>query len=659
LLGGSIAATPNAGINDDGRLEIFAQGTDGAAWHVWQQCVNCAWGSWASLGGGIVGSPSVIVNGNAGQEIFAISTSGGPFHNWQLTPGGGWSGWNYLPGTLNAAPAIGMNFDGRLEAFGIGMDGNVYHNWQLSAGGGWYGWTLLGTASNTGTTNAADIGYLWTDTQNSSNFQAARNNCSNPPWLSAASAWPCGSRVNISIDGYKDKDLNHFRTAIRNWNNELLANFTGGVPVQLYISAGGPQTISVYRVANNSIPIPGHPDQHGRAQNTKQTPDASNRLLSLDIQIIRGMTYGPTITTIFAHELGHTFGLFDCYGCSPQSGKCWSVMDSGEPVPAGHPWGDYISMNWVEGLPAPTQCDINVIKSHLPDYSACIQAQASPPDVPSCTNGTSVGFLDTGQSSSYTCSGSPCTGCNSACNNFASAPCPDSGSGGGGGTTCSQWCGSVCMDTASCSCPGESPTCVQNSGGWFPNCNNSCTPIVLDAFDDGFHFTNIDHGVKFRVTANGPLLQMSWPDQEFRNGWLALDRNGNGKIDDFTELFGNMTPQPVAGDPNGYLALALFDDEMNGGNGNGVIDPDDSVYDHLLLWIDTNHNGISEPEELHSLREVGIFRIDLKYHLSNYVDENGNRFRYKSRVWDDSGKAHDVCYDVFVSVEAVGASGSR
>jgi hypothetical protein len=134
----------------------------------------------------------------------------------------------------------------------------------------------------------------------------------------------------------------------------------------------------------------------------------------------------------------------------------------------------------------------------------------------------------------------------------------------------------------------------------------------------------------------------------WRNGWLALDRNGNGTIDDFTELFGNLTAQPFSDDPNGYVALAVFDDPANGGNGNGVIDQDDAVYDHLRLWIDANHNGVSEPEELHTLRDMGIFRIDLRYSMSAYIDANGNRFRYKGRLWDEAGAAHEVCYDVFL-----------
>ena len=94
----------------------------------------------------------------------------------------------------------------------------------------------------------------------------------------------------------------------------------------------------------------------------------------------------------------------------------------------------------------------------------------------------------------------------------------------------------------------------------------------------------------------------------------------------------------------------MFDDPKNGGNGNGYVDPEDEIYKHLRVWIDENHNGISEPNELHTLPEAGVFRIDLHYSLSRYVDENGNVFRYKSKIWDRAGEEHEVCYDVFVKI---------
>ncbi len=281
-------------------------------------------------------------------------------------------------------------------------------------------------------------------------------------------------------------------------------------------------------------------------------------------------------------------------------------------------------------LPGPSNCDIQVIDQNLPDYRSCFQLPGPPASPPACTNGAVQGFADIGQSSTYTCNGSPCDGCNSACNNFAPQGCGGGGCVNCGGGSCGNMCGNVCLDGATC----EDGYPIECSGG-NPYCPTS--PIVIDAFGEGFHLTSMNAGVKFKVLPTDDLRQMSWTDQQFRNGWLVLDRNGNGKIDDLTELFGDLTPQPTGDDRNGYVALTVFDDPMNGGNGNGVIDPGDSVYDHLRVWIDANHNGVSEPSGMHTLRDLGIFRVDLKYTLSRYVDANGNQFRYRARIWDESG----------------------
>ena len=126
---------------------------------------------------------------------------------------------------------------------------------------------------------------------------------------------------------------------------------------------------------------------------------------------------------------------------------------------------------------------------------------------------------------------------------------------------------------------------------------------------------------------------------------MVLDRNGDGLVSTGSELFGNYTPQPATEYPNGFLALAEYDKPENGGKQDGTIDTHDSIFESLRVWVDSNHNGISEADELFTLEEMTIVSISLDFKESSRRDRFGNHFMYRSKV-KQGAETERWAYDV-------------
>jgi hypothetical protein len=194
-------------------------------------------------------------------------------------------------------------------------------------------------------------------------------------------------------------------------------------------------------------------------------------------------------------------------------------------------------------------------------------------------------------------------------------------------------------------------------------CEYDADPILLDLSGDGFDLTGARDGVNFDLFGSGKPLRLSWTRAGAQNGWLALDLNHDSKFGNGQELFGNAMPTPgPAGLRMGFKALAVYDTRRYGGNGDGIIDYKDMVFSKLRVWVDKNHNGITDPGEVLSLTQAGIKSISVRYEPGHYTDAHGNKFQYRSQVtWKnpkDNARQH-WAYDVVLVAPGLTHKGGK
>ncbi len=173
-------------------------------------------------------------------------------------------------------------------------------------------------------------------------------------------------------------------------------------------------------------------------------------------------------------------------------------------------------------------------------------------------------------------------------------------------------------------------------------------PIGIDLQGNDFKLTGAQPPALFDLDADGTPDRTSWTRVQTKDGWLVLDRNGNGLIDDGREMFGTASPMLLTSSRprNGYEVLKEFDRAELRGNENGIIDPGDAIFQALRLWLDGNRDAVSQPGELRSLAEMGIQGISLSFYRDDEEDQWGNVFHWWSSVFFEDG-SESMSVDVF------------
>ncbi|MDE5910040.1 MAG: hypothetical protein K2H52_15045 [Lachnospiraceae bacterium] len=126
-----------------------------------------------------------------------------------------------------------------------------------------------------------------------------------------------------------------------------------------------------------------------------------------------------------------------------------------------------------------------------------------------------------------------------------------------------------------------------------------CDPLVINL--DGNIADLSDQTFLFDIDGDGKEDEINRLGAG--SGFLALDKNGDGIINDGSELFGTKSG-------NGFADLAEYDTDHN-----GFIDEGDEIWDKLKIWVmDENGN-----QQLYSLAEKGVGAICLQNTSTNYT----------------------------------------
>lgn len=182
-------------------------------------------------------------------------------------------------------------------------------------------------------------------------------------------------------------------------------------------------------------------------------------------------------------------------------------------------------------------------------------------------------------------------------------------------------------------------------------------PLILDLDGDGFDLApNINISPKFDLNEDGFATSTGWT-LGGDDGFLAIDVNSNGQIDDISELFGG---------PNesGFAALSAYDLNVD-----GVLDQAEASAAGIVIWVDQDGDAQTDVGELHSLSDYDIASINVAPDVTVSEDAAGGHVLLQQGIFTyadgSTGAAADVGFrstaydsewlsDVTITAQALG-----
>jgi len=133
--------------------------------------------------------------------------------------------------------------------------------------------------------------------------------------------------------------------------------------------------------------------------------------------------------------------------------------------------------------------------------------------------------------------------------------------------------------------------------------------------------------IEFDIDSDGELDTVHRLDDA--SGYIALDKNSNGAIDNGNELFG-------AKSGNGFKELAAYDDDNN-----GFIDEGDAIWDQLRIWVQHDDGSSSmftlADKDIGALY-LGYSRTDWELSAGQHSDEMAGKIRATGLFLTEEGE---------------------